>query len=357
MSAKVHHAETVLSDRARERLDQAMGLHHGAGARAHTLESIRISAWALSQGGAVATNGRRITNRAERLIRILDLDKEDRTELSRKGLKLLESIGDIGHCGEDRWLPTPARIVPLGSVSLLVGGTPSSLFSDAIRAVLRHRSPIRFLDGADIILNESALPVQALDTWLGRPRPTLTERFDWMQRLALVSPSDTGGTWSAFVLRDWTEDEPWYSHGRRWQALDRTPDGRYLVRHKHATDGRTRYYVAQVKDRTIAGISLSIVATEDARLLSFAVDQHLGRPLKVRVTFQDGRATLEQRCAFPHAETKLLYATATKHRVSANDIPANWHFADRHLCDEVLTQLETLGIIVNRQGETVGKST
>jgi hypothetical protein len=219
----------------------------------------------------------------------LELDVEDsradRREYDLRTFRLLEFLGEIVHCGQGYYLPTPVRLIPLGSGgALVVGGRPTWALRQQLGLAVGWAGLGRMLPPIEAGCVPADVFRQSGDTWMGRPVQDLvmwTEEMLNNARRSLLSAGSPAEVAAYQVYQPHRSD----SQIRRWISPNEWQAARYSAGELWLCRSSTwphRFWLAPLSARALFDRS-DDVAPEHARRLMYGLDQRAGRSVSARV--------------------------------------------------------------------------
>lgn len=328
---------------------------------ARRAELLRSCVWALTRQASEPVRTLRVTNLALELslAHCPSENPEEERECLRETLEELGLIGDLTSLKGGLWLPSPARTVGLpgdATDSLLVGGPPTLLFPEALRAAVRCHGTMRRLtlrgttetDLGDFLRAIGAVE-EPFEAWSCAPPVALVTWGEGVMASALLPFAATAESRSrAYVPRTPTKvGATPRSQLSKWVDLSpQVEPGRYLVRIERAGEYRDDFVVAQVRHGQAQGVS-QVLQGGDHRRLMYYLDGLAQEPTRAKVKTQgNGRVALELSSELPRHEVRVISAYAVLlPNENGGYYPRTWLLAEGDL-PAVIEPLNKLGITV-----------
>jgi hypothetical protein len=270
-----------------------------------------------------------------------DADEDTTRRHLRDTLDELAEFGDVIELDQGRWSATAPRIIDLGPASdehLLLGGVPTSVLPDTVRAAISHREVLRFVRGPELA-RALALPIDPLDAWLATPSLPLR---DWARAL-LATPLGpyTAAVDGSSLLLYAPQATKRRTQSGRWARPAPGMNGRYLGE-------RTRFH-GGVESRLVElhdGVTTAsgnVLMPGERRRLMYAFDAFADRQVDATIHRDADQVRLVLWSEVPSAERRFLSLVGKVSAGIDHYYPRTWHFP-RRWEPEVRRRLEALEI-------------
>lgn len=276
----------------------------------------------------------------------------------RHGLDRLASIRELQHVGSGYWLPTPVRLIHLGSHlgddssarALLLGGAPlCQLRADGYMSLSTYgiirALPVSILPAA---VRADDTVWQGLDDWLGSPAEPLSEWASQLLQHAAreLRPSHVEvGAFEIYLPEMHRRDSQYF----RWTTArghQLSEERLYLCRTiPSGASGPRRYWLGRLTQRQ--GVTQTVaeypLAGIDIRRLLYALDAAADAPTRATVSYDAAVVTLSLSSYLPGAESRLMAAISDERSHVPGRLPLIYQIA-RDVAEPVLDRITSLGI-------------
>ena len=304
-------------------------------------EFIRRAVWALTAEGVEAHVSRALNVVLEAAAPLYE--GAEQNLLRRRFRNAMDELGQVGDLVElpgGYWHPAVVREISLetrGDV-LLVGGLPTSVLPQQLRATVTSRRAFRWVRPG-LAAGALGAETETLGTWVGRPSASL---IDWSQELL---SSDIPQTDDAPEVRYYVpKGKPRaLSQRHRWQDQAPQEGGRFLVVFT-GLFGVRQYRIAEVRGGRVWRLGGVLLPGEPRRLM-YAIDSLANTSVAVEL-FQEGPdSVLLLWSELPGPELRLLGALGTLQTPTDRYYPRRWRFPrEREVV--VRAALEELHVLV-----------
>lgn len=306
------HAELIAASRARKSAKRLLiGKNQDATGDALRMEALLGTLWPLAHqriGQFVPVHYNKLANRARSMLALLFPDSAAQDQ--SRAIDHLAMLGAIARLANGYFLPAPLRWVNLKGRGAwaLIGGVPTCMLPHDIRATLGYDHLLRVTEG-DPDGHSLSLPIQSLESWIGKPREPLGNWTQSIIRLHL----ERAGEVTRQAIGDYEIYMPnatsnTHQHWR-WQDISKLePSTVYLARITSRFKYRKWGLVASDDRRGCRFISLDL-ARVDPRRLMYGFDALAHRATSATIEPRDSSVSmLTLGSELPDAERRFLLA-------------------------------------------------